>query len=99
MVLAQIVAQAAADAPSFAQLVAHVQLDRPGLEALVLDPLIALGHETQTAGHWHPEGAAVLLGVLDRRLSRRRITGVEPLLIEREATLVAFEEIAQPDTQ
>src|SRR5438874_3975837 len=45
------------------------------------------------------ERSAVLLGVLDRGLSRRRITGVDVLLIECEATVVALEEIAQPDAQ
>jgi hypothetical protein len=38
-----------------------------------------------------------LLGVLDRGLSRRRITGVDVLLVEREATIPALEEIAHPD--
>src|SRR5258707_7168545 len=57
----------------------------------------SLGCETKAARHGHPERAAVLLGVLNRRLSWRRITGVEVLLIEREATVAALEEIAQPD--
>ena len=99
MVLAQIVAHAGADAPSLGQLVGQVQFDRPGLEPLVLDPLIALGRQAQAARHRHPERAAVLLGVLDRRLSRRRITGVEVLLVEGEATVVALEEVAEPDAQ
>src|SRR5258707_261731 len=59
----------------------------------------SLGCETKAARHGHPERAAVLLGVLNRRLSWRRITGVEVLLIEREATVAALEEIAQPDAQ
>src|SRR5260370_23398561 len=41
----------------------------------------------------------ILLGVLNRCLSWRRITGVEVLLIEREATVAALKEIAQPDAQ
>src|SRR2546429_4953024 len=61
--------------------------------------LIALGCETQAARHGHPERAAVLLGVLNRRLSWRRITGVEVLRIERETTVAALEEIAQPNAQ
>ena len=40
-----------------------------------------------------------MLGVLDRGLSRRRIPGVDVLLIECEATVAALEEIAQPDAQ
>ncbi len=99
MVLAQVVAHASADAPFLGQLVAHVQFERPGFEPLVLDFLIALGCETQAARHGHPERSAVLLGVLNRRLSWRRITGIEVLLIEREATVAALEEIAQPDAQ
>src|SRR5262249_45701482 len=77
IILAQVVAYAGAHGPSFGHPVAHVQLDGPGFESLILDSLIALGHEAQTARHRHPERAAVLLGVLDRRLSRRRITGFE----------------------
>src|SRR2546428_5297453 len=99
MVLAQVVAHAGADGPFLGQLVAHVQFERPGFEPLVLDFLIALGREAQAARHWYPERAAVLLGVLDRRLSRRRVTGVEALLIEREAAVVPLEEIPQPDAQ
>src|SRR4029077_19870313 len=75
------------------------QFDGPSLEPLVLDFLIALGCKTQAARNGHPERATVLLGVLNRRLSWRRITGVEVLLIEREATVAALEEIAQPDAQ
>src|SRR5258707_2533417 len=59
----------------------------------------SLGCETKAARHGHPERAAVLLGVLNRRLSWRRITGVEVLLIEREPTVAALEEIAQPNAQ
>src|SRR5215472_19012442 len=99
MIPSQVVANAGAHAPSFGQFVADVQLDRPGFEPLVLDFLIALGHEAQAARHRHPERAPVLLGVLDRRLSRRRITGVEPLRIEREASVAALEQIAQADAQ
>src|SRR6266705_4170490 len=99
MVLAQVVAHASADGPFLGHLVAHVQFERPGFEPLVLDFLIALGRQPQAARHWHPERAAVLLGILDRRLSRRRVTGVEALLIEREAAVAALEEIAQPDAQ
>ena len=82
MVLTHIVAHAGAEAPSLGQLIRQVQFDRPRLEPLVLGPLIALGHQAQAARHRHLERAAVLLGVFDRRLSRRRITGVEVLLIE-----------------
>src|SRR5438445_240333 len=99
MVLAQVVAHAGADGPFLGQLVAHVQFERPGLEPLILNFLIALGREAQAARHWHPECAAVLLGVLYRRLSRRRVTSVEAMLIDREATVAALEEIAQPDAQ
>src|SRR6516225_6464862 len=99
MIPSQVVANAGAHAPSFGQLVTHVQLDRPGFKPLVLDSLIALGHEAQAACHWHPERASILLGVLDRRLSRRRITGIEILLIECKPAVVALEEIAQPDAQ
>src|SRR5215469_11400953 len=97
MIPPQVVAYAGAHGPSLGQLVAHVQLDRPGFEPLVLDSLIALGHKAQAARHRHPERAAVLLGVLDRRLSRRRITRVEPLRIKRESSIAALKEIAQPD--
>src|SRR5439155_6367175 len=50
-VLAQIVAHAGADAPSFGQLIACVQFDRPCLEPLVLDLLIALGRQAEAACH------------------------------------------------
>src|SRR5262252_217047 len=99
MILAQIVACPGADGPSFGELVSHVQLDRPGFKPLVLDSLIAFSHEAQAASHRHPECAAILLGVLDRRLSRRRITGVELLRIKREASVAPLKEIAQPDAQ
>src|SRR5262249_60067633 len=49
--------------------------------------------------HRHSERAAVLLGVLNRRLSGRRITGVEVLLIKGEATVATLEEVAEPDAQ
>ena len=98
-VLAQIVAHAGADAPFLGQLIARIQFDRPGLEPLVLDLLISLGSKAQAAGHWHPERAAILLGVFDRRLSQRRITGVEVLRIERESTVATLEEVAESDAQ
>src|SRR5262249_13329978 len=93
MVLAQLVAHAGAEAPSLGQLIAHVQFDRPSLETLVLDLLIALGRQAQAARYRHSEHAAVLLGVLDRGLSRRRVTGVESLRIERETTAATLEEV------
>src|SRR5438034_9865398 len=99
MVLTQVVAHASADGPFLGQPVAHVQFERPGLEPLVLDPLIALGREAQAARHRHPERAAVLLGVLDRRLSRCRITAVEALLVEGETTVATLDELAEPDAQ
>src|SRR5262245_22194121 len=97
MILPVIVAQAGADAPSLGQLIAHVQFDGPGLEPLFLGPLIALGREIQAVRHPHLDRAAELFGGLQRRLSRRRITGVEVLLIESESTVATLEEVVERD--
>src|SRR5262245_41225756 len=99
MVLAQIVAHAGAEAPLVGQLEAKVQFERPGLEPLVFGPLIPLGPQAQAARHRDPEGAAVLLGVLDRRLAGRGVAGVAVLRIERDATLAAVDGLAEADAQ
>src|SRR5947207_5579574 len=99
MVLAQIITQAGTDAPSLGQLICKVHFDRPGLEALVLDPLIALGRQAQAVRYGHLERAAVLLGVLDRCLARRRVATIDVLLIEGNATVPATEEIVQADAE
>jgi len=45
------------------------------------------------------KNAAVLLRIFDRQLSRRRVTGVESLRVEREATVVTFDEVTEPNAQ
>src|SRR5215472_12507975 len=97
IVLTHIVTRAGAEAPGVGQLIAQVQFHRPRLQALVLGLLIALKHQAHAASHRHFDNAAVLLGVLDRHLSRRRVTGVESLRVERESTVVTLEEVAEPD--
>src|SRR5262249_27850620 len=79
-ILAQIVTHAGADFPSLGQLIGHVQFDRSGFESLDFYSLIALGRQAQAVRHRHPERAAELLGVLESRLSRRRISGAKVLL-------------------
>ena len=61
--------------------------------------LIALGHQAQTGGHRHFDDAAKLLGVLERHQSRRRVPGVDFLLVELETTVVPLDEVAEPDAQ
>src|SRR4029453_12822001 len=55
--------------------------------------------QAQPVCYRHLERAAELLRVFDRRLSRRRIAGVETLLIEGDLTVTALEEVAKPDAQ
>src|SRR5262245_58000455 len=99
MVLALIVAHASAEAPLVGQLETEVQFERPGLEPLVLGLLIPLGPQAQAARHRDPEGAAVLLGVLDRRLSGRGVAGLAVLSVEGDATVAAVGGFAEPDAQ
>src|SRR5262245_24530914 len=99
MVLALIVTHAGAEAPLVGQLETEVQLERPGLEPLVFGLLIPLGPQAQSARHREPEGAAVLLGVLDRRLAGRGVAGVAVLHIEGDATVAAVGGFAEPDAQ
>src|SRR6478609_3521830 len=97
IVLTHIVAHAGAEAPSVGHLIGQVQFHRPRIKPLVLRPLIGLGHQGQAATYWHFEHAAVLLRVLDRHLSRRRVTGVESLRVELETTLMSLNEVTEPD--
>src|SRR6185437_2668296 len=99
IVLAHIVAHAGAEAPCVGQFVAHVEFHRARRQPLVLGPLIAFEHKAHAGCHRHFEHAAILLGVLERHLSRRGVTGVEMLLVELEATVVAPEEVAEPEAQ
>ena len=99
IILPHIIAHARTEAPSVGQLVGQIQFHRPRRESLVLGLLIALGYQAQAARHRHFHQAAELLGVLDRHLSRRRVTGADFLVIERETTVVTLKEVAEPDTQ
>jgi hypothetical protein len=81
------------------QLITKVQFDRPGLEPLVLAPLIALGRQAELTRHGNFEHAAVIPRVLERCLARRGVAGVEVLRIECDSPAAAIHEVAEPDAQ